>query len=276
MSNINNVEISVVVPFFNDMANFPRLCISLNDYADRPDVEILIVDDCSETEQSEALANACFALKWSNIKVISCEKNGGASKARRIGIGAAKGEYIAFLDSDDGWAKGKLDAQLACMRKHHAVISGNPCVQVTEDEFKCLRNESVEQFSAEKYSAVLSIFSNRFSTPSVMLRTDVARANPFDDRLRYSEDSDCWRRVIVSHGGIVLSGANSYMFKHAYADGGSTLSSHTWKMSVGQFSSLFHFISNSDVALRFRLLVPFAFIWSAMKALRREVLKRLH
>ena len=276
MSNINNIEISVVVPFYNDMANFPRLCISLNDYADRPDVEILIVDDCSATEQSEALVYASGALKWGNIKVISCEKNGGASKARRIGIDTAKGEYIAFLDSDDGWAKGELDAQLECMRKHNAVISGNPCVQITEDEFKTLRNEPVEHFSAEKYSAVLSIFGNRFSTPSVMLRTDVAKANPFDDRLRYSEDSDCWRRVIVSHGGIVLSGANAYMFKHAYVNGGGTLSSHTWKMSVGQFASLFHFISNRDVALRFRLLVPFAFIWSAVKALRREILKRLH
>ena len=48
-----------------------------------------------------------------DLRVIACERNGGAAAARNCAIAAAKGEYLAFLDADDRWAADKLARQMA-------------------------------------------------------------------------------------------------------------------------------------------------------------------
>ena len=78
-----------------------------------PRWEMLIVDDCS-TDETYAVA-CSFAEADSRIRVLRHEKNGGAAAARNTALEAAKGTYIAFLDSDDLWAPEKLEKQLAFM-----------------------------------------------------------------------------------------------------------------------------------------------------------------
>lgn len=275
MDELKNVDISIVIPFYNDIENFARLCISLQDYANCSDIQIIIVDDCSAQEQSSALAEQSVLLGWQNLQVIHCGTNGGASKARRIGIEVSKGEYIAFLDSDDGWAKNKLYAQLSCMKKHDAAISGNPCVQIEREAFDVHRAEPLMNYNAVPFSATQALFSNQFSTPTVMLKATVAKENPFDDNLRYSEDADCWRRILLNHKGVLLQGANAFMFKHAFVSHQGSLSSNTWQMSKGQFQSLTKILSFPGISIKYRLIVVLALIWSMIKAVRREILKRL-
>lgn len=76
--------------------------------------EQILVDDCS-TDKSADIILEC-AAKDSRIKYIKLQKNSGAGIARNTAIKAAKGKYIAFLDSDDLWHPKKLYLQIHFMK----------------------------------------------------------------------------------------------------------------------------------------------------------------
>ena len=76
--------------------------------------ELIMIDDCS-IDDSFTIAQE-HARQDSRIKLLQLEKNSGAAVARNKGIEAAKGRYIAFLDSDDAWSPDKLEKQLAFMQ----------------------------------------------------------------------------------------------------------------------------------------------------------------
>lgn len=71
--------------------------------------ELIIVDDGSKDNTKEIVKD--LTSKSTKIRYISFEKNKGISKARNHGISLAKGQFLAFLDSDDVWLKEKLEIQ---------------------------------------------------------------------------------------------------------------------------------------------------------------------
>jgi glycosyltransferase involved in cell wall biosynthesis len=73
------------------------------------DWELLIWDDCS-TDGSKAL---CQSYKEPRIRLFVGETNAGLGAARNLAIGAARGEWVAFLDQDDIWTPDKLSGQQA-------------------------------------------------------------------------------------------------------------------------------------------------------------------
>lgn len=89
--------ISVIIPVYKTECFLNQCILSVVEqtYAD---LEIILVDDGSP-DKCGSLCDE-WAEKDSRIKVIHV-KNGGAGKARNIGIAASKGDYIAFVDSDD-------------------------------------------------------------------------------------------------------------------------------------------------------------------------------
>lgn len=102
---------SVIIPNYNGALYLKEAVNSVleQDYVNK---EVIVVDDGS-TDNSVEL------LKEFGSKIILIEsKNNGASTARNIGISAAKGEYLAFLDSDDIWVTNKLHLQMEYMRAH--------------------------------------------------------------------------------------------------------------------------------------------------------------
>jgi len=101
-------KISVILPTFNRAATLPMACQSVLDQS-FGDLELIIVDDGS----SDDTAAVVGALGDERVRYIRQETNGGAASARNKGLEAAKGEFIAFQDSDDMWLPGKLAAQLA-------------------------------------------------------------------------------------------------------------------------------------------------------------------
>lgn len=103
-------SISVVIPAHNRahcIGDAVRSVLSEQDY---PIHELLVIDDGSSDDLAGALRP--FGPK---VSLIRHETNQGASAARNTGINTATGEFIAFLDTDDTWKKGKLRHQLAFM-----------------------------------------------------------------------------------------------------------------------------------------------------------------
>lgn len=83
--------------------------------------EMIIIDDCS-TDQSLDIIKQ-YARKEQKIKLISSQKKVGPANARNIGIDHARGQYIAFLDSDDIWLPQKLEKQIDFMHKNDLVLT---------------------------------------------------------------------------------------------------------------------------------------------------------
>ena len=77
--------------------------------------ECLVVDDAS-TDDTEGVVHS---FEDPRIHYLRHEANKGGSAARNTGIRAARGEYLAFLDSDDEWVPGKLEKQLAVFASTH-------------------------------------------------------------------------------------------------------------------------------------------------------------
>ncbi len=102
--------VSVIMPCHNGSATLRQAVDSVltQSYADW---ELLIIDDAS-TDDSVALAEE-YCAKDSRIKLLyTAASTGKPATPRNVGIEAAVGRFIAFLDCDDQWLPGKLEHQL--------------------------------------------------------------------------------------------------------------------------------------------------------------------
>ena len=92
--------------------------------------ELIIVDDCS-TDDTEEKINPY--LKYERIHFYKNSKNQGAATSRNLAIQKSKGEWIAFLDSDDIWNAEKLEKQLKFMKENDYSFSYTKYETMLED-----------------------------------------------------------------------------------------------------------------------------------------------
>ena len=103
-------KFSVIMPVFNAANYLANAVLSIQNQFEKS-WELIIVDDCS-TDQSFTLARNMSETD-DRIKVLRNTVNSGAAISRNIGINAAIGDYVAFLDADDCWYPNKLSDALS-------------------------------------------------------------------------------------------------------------------------------------------------------------------
>lgn len=103
--------VSVIIPVYNRENTIKRAVDSVlcQTY---PYLEVIVVDDDSTDNTVQILREYTDP----RVRLICLKENGGANKARNVGIENSKGEYIAFQDSDDEWLPDKLEQQVRRMR----------------------------------------------------------------------------------------------------------------------------------------------------------------
>ena len=109
--------VSVVVPTYN-RAQSTIVAIESVLAQTYPHFEIIVVDDGSTDDSGDAIQQ--FIKQRTNRgNAISyfCQPNQGPSAARNSGVTRARGEYIAFLDSDDAWLPEKLEWQVQALEQ---------------------------------------------------------------------------------------------------------------------------------------------------------------
>ena len=122
MENLKNKNVSVSVvtaafnsaPFIKDMIESVRSQTYKN-------WELIVVDDASKDSTCQIVEQ--WAKKDNRISLVGLSQNKGPAESRNIGIKAAEGRYIAFLDSDDIWLPDKLSLQIKFMQKHKCALS---------------------------------------------------------------------------------------------------------------------------------------------------------
>ena len=113
------MKLSIVIPVYNTRDYLPA-CLDSVLGADADDHEIIVVNDGS-TDDSGIVAAGYAARFPARIRVITTE-NGGLGAARNVGLEAARGEFVFFLDSDDRLADGALTELLAELTPERDIV----------------------------------------------------------------------------------------------------------------------------------------------------------
>lgn len=112
-----NVVVSVVMPSFNSERHIEEAIQSVRGQSFQ-DFELLVVDGGSRDRSRDLVRET--GRQDSRIRLIENDDDHGPAHARSVGIGHAKGRYIAFLDADDFWLPEKLESQTAFMTRTRA------------------------------------------------------------------------------------------------------------------------------------------------------------
>ncbi len=92
--------------------------------------ELLIVIDAASSDKSGTIAKL-FADADNRIKVLRADAR-GVSAARNVGLDRGRGDYFAFLDSDDQWLPDKLDRQIEFMKLSRSVFTCTAFRRISE------------------------------------------------------------------------------------------------------------------------------------------------
>ena len=120
-------KVSVIIPVYN-VEEYLRECLDSVVNQTLKEIEIICVDDGSTDNSLEILKE--YAQKDNRITVIK-QRNSGSGTARNCGINIAKGEFIAFMDSDDMYPKNKtLETMYTKAVENNVFICGGSLVQI--------------------------------------------------------------------------------------------------------------------------------------------------
>jgi len=115
--------VSVIMPAYNAAQTLRASVRSVRVQTYRS-LELIVIDDGSHDETIRIVQE--LARDDNRLRLIRQPFNQGVAAARNAGIDAARGEYIAFLDSDDSWHPRKLELQISHMRHHDVQVSYTP------------------------------------------------------------------------------------------------------------------------------------------------------
>ena len=191
-----SILFSVVIPTYNH-ANYLKtaLCSVINQ--NYTNWEAIVVDNNSKDNTLEVINS----LNDKRIKVISINNNGVIAASRNKGIKASKGEWIAFLDSDDKWYPNKLEDV-------NKILKASKNIEViSNDENKVLANNISN--NSQRYGPLpknsykhMLLFGNKLSTSATIVNRDFISKNSinFNESKDFItvEDYDFWLNLALS------------------------------------------------------------------------------
>ncbi|WP_373893909.1 glycosyltransferase family 2 protein [Virgibacillus natechei] len=130
MENKQNPLISIITPAYN-AERFISQTIESAQAQTYTNWEMILVDDRSTDRTVEGIKS--YQEQDDRIKLVELEENSGSAVARNTAMEAAKGQYFAFLDSDDLWTPEKLEKQLRFMQEKDIAFSFTKYAIVQED-----------------------------------------------------------------------------------------------------------------------------------------------
>lgn len=186
----NGVLVSVIIPLYNRENTIQRAVDSVLNQT-YSNIEVLVVDDGSTDNSVEMLK------KYHNdnrVKIFCQESNQGANAARNRGIREAKGEYIAFHDSDDAWVPDKLEKQLKCMETENYDVCFSSFKRFFTNSSQIVPDIS-EQLSSTVVRERLKA-GNVVGTPTLVIHRDVVKTvGMFDEEMPRLQDYEFAIRI---------------------------------------------------------------------------------
>lgn len=184
-------RVSVVIPTHN-RASYLIKAINSVFAQTYTDYEIVVVDDGSADNTKGALSELIDAKK---IRYVHQEAS-GVSVARNHGVELARGELIAFLDSDDLFLPTKLDKQVALFSRQPELGFVHCSFAKFDDAGHALGVRDTSKFQGWVYPQMLLEWSTLMAMPCMLMRKEAfVNAGGFDESMHWAEDLDLWRRI---------------------------------------------------------------------------------
>lgn len=222
--------------------------------------ELIIVDDGS-IDDSVNVVQAYIETLNDGIRsqiLFIRKQNEGPSKTRNLAIENARGNIIAFLDSDDMWIPEKLEIQLSYFTDDIGIISGG---------FNKTLFSGQEAFHYVSFSDLLK--RNYFSTPTVMISRDKIGVHRFSEFQKYAEDYKLWLDITARYPGLYINKTIAKSITGKFDFGITGLSSNLLEMEKGEISNYHDLLKEGKISL---LRYSICITYSLLKFIRRLVI----
>lgn len=196
--------ISVIIPTYN-RAKYITEAIESVLVQTYTDYEIIVVDDGSSDDTEIIIEN--YKSKHKNIVYIR-QTNSGPAVARNNGMRSARGEWIAFLDSDDIWDPIKLEYQMKCLKESNSLVcfSNHSTFENPSDIIKHPMPQNTDQwFEANISIQDFVLLKKHFQTSGIIFNSCLFPSkHVFDESLKFSGEDhklyyDLFSRCPISY-----------------------------------------------------------------------------
>jgi glycosyltransferase involved in cell wall biosynthesis len=184
--------VSVIMPTYNRARLLPRALRSVAAQTHRP-LELLVIDDGS----TDGTRSVVESTPMSDVQVrYLFQSNQGCAAARNLGLREARGLGLALLDSDDEWLPCAVQSLVERMIACDVELVYSPSVEVRSNGLEQVNPppaaERPERLAAEHF------FSTNVRPGSFLFsRRALELAGPFDEQMRFNEDSDFFQRLAL-------------------------------------------------------------------------------
>jgi glycosyltransferase involved in cell wall biosynthesis len=198
------MKVSVVIPTFNRAAQIRGALESVFSQTWKA-FEVIVIDDGSSDTTEEVLASVMHKIRY--IKT----PNHGVSAARNRGILEAKGDWIAFLDSDDTWEPEKLERQAAAVNRFKAKVCLCASMDETKERLDDLQRMDPElELGGERFypqgDCRLFMHSKHPFLQSMLVeKAALMQAGIFDESLKVAEDTKLIYGLVMGFGYCVVN-----------------------------------------------------------------------
>ncbi len=182
--------VTALIPCYNAAAYLPNAIASVRAQT-RPVDEIIVIDDCS-TDGSAELATSL------GVRVVSTDRNSGPSRSRNLGIEAARGDIVAFLDADDWWEPDHIEIVVGLLERFPEADVAFARVRRVGD----WRGESAIFIPENQALDVFwtCVHDNIVPQMGVAVRRATRQSiGGYDETMRHAEDYDLWLRCARRH-----------------------------------------------------------------------------
>jgi glycosyltransferase involved in cell wall biosynthesis len=189
--------VSVIIPTYNREKMIEKSIESVlkQTYLD---LELIIVDDCS-TDNTKSVVPA---IKDNRVRYVCLEKNSGACVARNRGIELAKGDYIAFQDSDDIWLPEKLERQLETLQSQGTDITFCAFNQISVNGTQRVYPLNLESHLCTREEIVMDSLA---STQTILGKASAIKDIMFDAEMPRMQDYEFIMRAIKKYNVFFLN-----------------------------------------------------------------------
>jgi glycosyltransferase involved in cell wall biosynthesis len=240
--------VSVIIPAYNT-AGYIGVALASVFGQSYTDFEVIVINDGSEDSNRLELAIGPYLPRIIYLK----QQNRGPSAARNLGIQHARGEYLAFLDSDDSWLPEYLTEQIEFLRSEpsldmvysDALFLGNRASAGKTFMELCPSNGPVT------FESLLLEETQVITSGTVAGRQRVVEAGLFDENFLCAEDHDLWLRI--AHLGGKIAYQRKVLAKHLVRP--DSQGSPPGKLVAGEIEVLRKLDRELDLPPRTRLLL---------------------
>lgn len=236
--------VSVIIPTYKRKLDFVSKALQSVLNQTYPNIEIVVIDDSPDDfPYRDEIKGYIDGLETDKILYIRNEKNLGGSLSRNVGINAAHGDYITFLDDDDEFMSQKVEKQLNFMLENDCDLSFSNMVMYRMDGKVCdyRDHKGIKAFDNDTLLRY-HLTKNLSGTPSFMFRADKLREiggfkdakmgqdfflmlNAIESGLKIRYFNSCDVKVYKHNDGGISQGKNKidgenmlYEFKKQYFD----------------------------------------------------------